>query len=164
MTSPAAPFEVWYEAHHPRLVATLVLATGDLDTAREAADEACARALARWARVGLMASPEAWTYRVAINIIRRRWRRRALEGRLLRRHPAPTEVPPPGDEAWELVRALPPRQRTAVVLRHVADLTEADIAKAMGVTRSTVSSTLSAAHRTLAELLASERPQEVHRA
>ena len=51
--------------------------------------------------------------------------------------------------------ALPTRQRTAVVLRFVADLTESQIAQAMGVSRSTVSSTLSdalaALHRVLAE-------------
>jgi DNA-directed RNA polymerase specialized sigma24 family protein len=159
----AVPFEEWYEAQHPRLVATLLLATGNVDVARESADEAFTRALARWSRVGAMASPEAWTYRVAVNVAHRRWRRLALERRLLGRHPVSAVVPPPGEEAWDAVRRLPPRQRTAVVLRHVADLTEEDIAKVMGVTRGTVSSTLAAAHRVLAQLLASEEPEEVHR-
>jgi DNA-directed RNA polymerase specialized sigma24 family protein len=45
-----------------------------------------------------------------------------------------------------------------VVLRYVADLTEAQIATAMGVSRSTVSSTLRDAHRALAERLG--EPQE----
>jgi hypothetical protein len=44
-------FEVWYMREHPRLVAALLLVTGDVDLAREAVDEACSRALARWERV-----------------------------------------------------------------------------------------------------------------
>jgi RNA polymerase sigma factor (sigma-70 family) len=51
---------------------------------------------------------------------------------------------------------LPVRQRTAVALRHIGDLTEKEIARAMGITRSTVSSTLADAHRTLADALAEE--------
>ena len=147
---------------HPRLVASLLLVIGDLDVASDAADEAFTRALARWSRVAAMKSPEGWTYRVAINSARRRFRRRELEQRLLRRALPPAAVPAPGEEAWLLVRDLPPRQRTAVVLRHVADLTEADIAGVMGVARSTVSSTLAAAHRTLAGRL-SPQSEEARR-
>lgn len=164
MAAADPSFEAWYEAEHPRLIATLLLVTGNLDVAAEAVDEACARALARWSRVCTMTSPEAWTYRVAVNVANRRWRRLALEQRFLRRQRPVVLVPPPGEEAWLVVRDLPPRQRTAVVLRHVADLTEVDIAAVMGVTRGTVSSTLTAAHRTLADHLASERYEETDRA
>jgi RNA polymerase sigma factor (sigma-70 family) len=38
------------------------------------------------------------------------------------------------DELWDRVRELPPKQRTAVVLRYVVDLTHADIADALGST------------------------------
>ena len=58
--------------------------------------------------------------------------------------------------AAQLARALdrlPFDQRTAIVLRFVADLPEADIALAMGVRRGTVSSTLALARRRLSELL-----------
>lgn len=51
-------------------------------------------------------------------------------------------LPPPAGEVWDLVKRLSDRQRLAIVLRYVADLPEADIAAAMGITRSTVSSTL----------------------
>lgn len=151
-------FEAWYRAEHPRLLASLILLTGNLDVARDATDEALARALAHWDRVGAMESPGGWTYRVALNVVRRRQRRAALEQRLLlRRLPVPTFVPP--DEAaelWEMVRALPERQRTAVVLRYLADLPEHEIADLMGVARGTVAATLSAARTRLARLLAEE--------
>lgn len=150
----ARDFGEWYGAEHPRLIASLLLATGDVDLAREAVDEACARVLARWDRVSRMDSPGGYVYRVALNVAHRRRRRTALEARLLARRPSDPDVPAPAGEAWAVVRELPPRQRTALVLRYVADLTEAQIADVMGVTRSTVSSTLADARAAVARRLA----------
>jgi RNA polymerase sigma-70 factor (ECF subfamily) len=147
-------FEVWYRREHPRLVGALMWLGGDPMDVRDAVDEACARALERWDRVGVMRSPSGWTYRVALNVWKRRERRRALERRVLRRHrPSETAIAGPAGEAWDLLRHLPPRERTAISLRYVGDLTEAQIADAMGVRRSTVSVLLGRAHRRLAELL-----------
>ena len=143
-------FEAWYRAQHPRLIATLLLITGDLEVAREAVDEAFARALERWPRVSTMESPTGWTFQVARNVCRRRLRRAALERRLLARAQRPAEVPAPAGELWHLVVALAPRQREVVVLRYVADLPEADIASVLGISRSTVSTTLRDAHERLA--------------
>ena len=131
----------------------LVLAT-ERDTAADATDEAFARALGHWGRVSEMDSPEGWTYRVAVNVWRRTARRRALERRLLSRLISRDVVAAPAGEVWDLVRSLPLRQRTAVVLRYIADLSELDIAEAMGVTRGTVASTLSDARRVLGDALA----------
>jgi DNA-directed RNA polymerase specialized sigma24 family protein len=68
---------------------------------------------------------------------------------------APTSdvVAAPAGEVWDLVRSLPTRQRTAVVLRYVGDLREDDIAAVMGVTRGTVAATLATARRNLANVL-----------
>lgn len=148
-----ADFAAWYQREHPRLVTSLLLVAGDIEAAREATDEAFARAYAHWSSVSLMASRQGWTYRVALNVLRRRGRRARLEQTLLARQVPPAVVPPPAGEAWEAVRSLPPRQRTAVVLRFVADLTEEQVGVAMGVSRSTISSTLADARRTLARLL-----------
>jgi RNA polymerase sigma-70 factor (ECF subfamily) len=51
------------------------------------------------------------------------------------------------------VEDLAPRARTAVALRYVADLTEAEVAEAMNVSRGTVATTLSRARRQLARVL-----------
>jgi RNA polymerase sigma-70 factor (ECF subfamily) len=68
----------------------------------------------------------------------------------------------PTGEVWDLVRALPERQRVAIVLRYVADLTEPDIAAVMGIARGTVASTLASARDRLGEALtASELEEEV---
>ena len=150
------PFEVWYRAEHPRLLAAMVLVTGNVDEAGEVTDEAFARAYERWDRVGAMESPGGWTYRVAVNVARRRGRRRGLEERLLARRRPPADVPAPAGEAWALVAGLPERQRVAVVLRYVADLPEAEIAAVMGVRRGTVADTLSTARRQLGAALVPE--------
>ncbi len=54
------------------------------------------------------------------------------------------------------IRALPGRQREALVLRYYADLSEAEIARAMGVSRGTVKSTTSRAVAALARMLQEE--------
>jgi RNA polymerase sigma-70 factor (ECF subfamily) len=149
-------FDDWYRTAHPRLLASMLLLTGGLDEAREVTDEAFARAYERWDRVGAMDAPGGWTYRVAVKLVRRRGRRRALEQRLLARRPPPLDVPAPAGEAWALVAELPLRQRTAVVLRYVADLSEAEVADAMGIRRGTAAATLTAARRRLGAALTPE--------
>jgi len=146
-------FENWYADLHPHLFASVLVLCGNRDIAQDATDEALARALQHWPRVRAMASPEGWVYRVAVNVMRRSARRRAFESRLLRRLRTDDVTPAPSGEVWDLVRALPVRQRTAVVLRYVADLGEREIAQVMGVTRGTVASTLSDARRSLAVVL-----------
>lgn len=157
-----AAFERWYPTVHARLVATLALTTGDLDEAAEAADEAMLRAFEQWDRVSAMASPDGWTFRVALNVHRRRGRRRLTEDRLLRRH-RPNEaatLPEPAIEAWEAMKGLPLRQRQMVALRFVGDFTEPQIAEALGVSRGTVASTLSDARRRLGQLLHEDDPPD----
>lgn len=148
MNTPEVDFEAWYRDLHPRLVTALVAGFGSADVARDAADEAIARAFARWDRVSSMASPGGWAYRVAFNVARRRLRRSSHERRLLAATRAEAVAGPAG-ELWSLVAELPERQRLAVVLRHVGHLPEAEIASMMKISRGGVSSTLRAAYRTL---------------
>jgi RNA polymerase sigma factor (sigma-70 family) len=146
-------FSEWYRREHPRLVSSLAVVSGQLEVAVEAVDEAFARALDRWVSVSNMTSPAAWTYRVALNRLRRQMRRAAMENLLQgRQQPNPVQDLPDPD-VWRAVQSLPLRQRTAVVLRYVADFTEADIGEVMGISRGTVAATLSAARRSLAVLL-----------
>jgi RNA polymerase sigma factor (sigma-70 family) len=154
-------FEAWYHGEHPKLVVALAIVARDANLAAEVVDEAFVRAYERWARVGAMASPAGWTYRTALNVLRRRHRRQRLEQQLhLRR--AERCAPPPdwSFEVWDALGRLPDRERTAMALRYVADLTTDDIAVAMGVRPGTVGSTLHAARARLATVLA-ERIEEV---
>jgi DNA-directed RNA polymerase specialized sigma24 family protein len=141
----APAFEGWYSETYRSVLASTSLFAGDADLGREATDEAFARAFAHWRRVSQMRSPSGWVMRVALNLLRRWQRRRALEARLLARRREVAALPPVTCELWMLVAQLPPRQRAAIVLRYVADLPEAEIAAVMGVARGTISSTLAAA-------------------
>jgi DNA-directed RNA polymerase specialized sigma24 family protein len=72
--------ELW-----PRLAASMAYLTGDIGAGEDIAQEALIRAWARWARVSRLDSPEAWTYRVAVNLARSRHRRTQAEQRALAR-------------------------------------------------------------------------------
>lgn len=151
MDGGGAPgFESWYRRVYPRLVVALAGYAGSPDVASDAADEAMVRAYERWRRVATMESPDGWVYRTALNEVRRHFRRRSAEQDRVWAQmgsvPAPWE---PVAEVWGMLHNLPERQRQAVVLRYLADLTEADIAAAMGVRRGTVSRTLRDAMKNL---------------
>jgi RNA polymerase sigma factor (sigma-70 family) len=72
----------------------------------------------------------------------------------------PVELRP---EVWAAVRALSARQREAIALRYVLDLSEAQVAEAMGVAVGTASATLAAARSRLGELLSDPADDEVLR-
>lgn len=113
---------------------------GNRSDAEDCAQEAMARALVRWRTVQSYAP--AWTARVATNlsIDRARALRRTVPAR---NH---GQVDPISDRRRDLVvalRALPKRQREAIALRYLADLPEADTARAMGCSIGTVKSATS---------------------
>lgn len=148
-------FEAWYRAEFPRVSRAMALATGDPGVGEEAAAESFALALLHWSRVSAMESPGGWVYATALNQVRRSWRRQRLESRYLQRCRV-QDIPAPGEPdtaLWRAVAELSERARTAVALRYVADLSEAEIAAAMNVTRGTVATTLSRARKQLAEQL-----------
>ncbi len=154
-------FADWYHGHWRRVVATLTVVVGDAEVAEDATAEAFTRALASWPAVSRYADPTAWVYRVALNEVRSRWRRRRHEraalARLSARAAEADAAPePPDDALWTAVKDLPERTRTTIALRYVADLPEAEIADAMGISRGTVASTLHAARRRLAAVLAAD--------
>lgn len=149
-------FDAWYREEYPKvLAACTALAGGRADVGRDATDEAFTRAIERWHSVRGMQAPGGWVQVVALNQLRRSFRRQRTERHALGRASAPAAVAPdaPGPDraVWAAVGRLPRRQRACIVLRYVHDLAEADIAASLGVTRGTVSATL---HRALERLRA----------
>jgi RNA polymerase sigma factor (sigma-70 family) len=148
-------FETWYRREYPTVLGSLLLAFGNQDVAEEATAEAFARAYERWSRVRAMDRPRGWVYVVALNVAKRRLRRRSLERLLLTRPRPPTDVPPEtGFDLWDLVRTLSPRERMAIVLRYVADLPESEVAKAMSISTGGVAKTLHTARTHIASMIA----------
>jgi len=106
-----------------------------------------------------MDAPGGWVRMVAVNLVRRSVRRRALEAKALFRRGEPRfpEAPTPDVELWAAVQALPLRQREVIALRYLADYTEAGTAAALGISEGATSASLAKARRRLAEALDCDR-------
>ena len=151
---------------HARLVGTLTLYTGDAYLAEEIAQEALARACRNWERIKDYDSPGGWTHRVALNLAGSHFRRRAYERRARERLAARTPVAHHDPDTAvnvavrDAVAALPPRQRTALVLRYFSDLSVAEVAAHMGCAEGTVRALTSQAVAALRGRLAVEITEE----
>jgi RNA polymerase sigma factor (sigma-70 family) len=146
---------ILFRQRRTALIATLAAISGDRDAAADAVDEAFVRAFERRARVEAMDSSAGWVLTVALNVLRRS-KRRSGRRRLAEQGAAGTDWIAPSDprhEVWAAVAALPRREREAVALRYLADLTEPQIAEVMGVAVGTVGATLTSARRRLAATL-----------
>jgi RNA polymerase sigma-70 factor (ECF subfamily) len=126
--------------------------TSDRALAEDAAQEAFARALARWRRLAGEPWAAGWIMATALNVARRS----------LRRRPLPPLQPGSGTDPEEVldiraaIRALPRRQQAAVVLYYLADLTVADVANVMGCREGTVRAHLAKARAALARSLGAQ--------
>jgi RNA polymerase sigma-70 factor (ECF subfamily) len=142
----------------PRLAASMAYLTGDAGAGEDLAQEALIRACARWRRVARLDNPEAWTYRVAINLARSRHRRREAERRAYAQLPPSTGVVTDGMADALAVRAavvaLPDRMRAALVLRYFADLPVDAVAEIMDCAPGTVKSLTSQAIEQLRAVIA----------
>jgi RNA polymerase sigma-70 factor (ECF subfamily) len=151
-----------YHACYRRLVTQVYAFTTDLTEAQDVVQEAFARALARPRGLTDVDNPEAWLRTVAINVVRRRWRRRKLLDTILLRDRPVTRVveAPPGPERADLRNAmagLPDAYRQVVVLHYFADLPVDEVARLIEVPVGTVKSRLSRARAALAEHLGDYR-------
>jgi len=149
-------FTQWYAREFPRVRAIVSFVVGDPGLGEEATAEAFAKALAHWGTVARADDPTAWVRTVALNEVRSRLRRVRLERRYRSRLTDGYLPPPPEPHPalWAAVAELAPRAREAVALRYVADLTEAQVAVAMGISRGAVAATLNRARQRLSVLLA----------
>ena len=153
-----------YHACYRRLVAQVYAFTTDLTEAQDVVQEAFARALARPRGLADVENPEAWLRTVAVNVVRRRWRRRKLlDAIMLRDRPTVRTVEPaPGPERADLrdaLATLPASHREVVVLHYYADLPVDEVAAVLGVPVGTVKSRLSRARATLAGHLGDYRAE-----
>ena len=146
-----------YEHDHDRLVQALTVVSGDRETAADAVQEAFVRLVRDWGRVAAYEDPAAWVRRVALNLIqdhrRAIWSQARLLLRIEQSPDVSEEIRSFDPELWQRVRILPAKQRTAVALRYVGDLTLREVAEAMHVSEGTVDQHLRRALRAVRETL-----------
>jgi RNA polymerase sigma-70 factor (ECF subfamily) len=137
-------------------VAQAYAVAGDRVEAEDAVQEAFARAVAAGDRFRRVDNPEAWLRTVALNVLRRRWRRASLFRALTPRLATPADVPGISEDHVAVVqglRSLPFQQRETLALFYLGDLSVQEIAATLGVADGTVKSRLTRGRTALAGLL-----------
>jgi RNA polymerase sigma-70 factor (sigma-E family) len=136
-----------YALHHRSLVRLAALLVRDTPTAEEVVHDSFIAMRDAWDRLQTAENALAYLRRAVVNRSRSVLRHRTAVERSLQQ--APPDVPSAEDDVLiqlershvvATLRTLPVRQREAIVLRYYADLSEAEIATAMGISRGAVKS------------------------
>jgi RNA polymerase sigma-70 factor (sigma-E family) len=137
-------FDELFAERYRAMVRLATLIVGNEAIAEELVQDAFVRVHHKWPTVE---HPSAYLRTAVVNACRNSRRRAKLE-RAHARTEAPT-VAPPQEPLLDALATLNERQRVAVVLRYYEDLSEAEIAGALGCRPGTVKSLL---HRGLSQL------------
>jgi RNA polymerase sigma factor (sigma-70 family) len=127
--------DLWRRAYQ---VAYRVL--GSSAAAEDVAQEALARAYSWWSRIST--SAQGWVakvaYGLAIDQVRRQQSARKYRQTISQHEPEPDPKTEDRMDLMNAIERLPRRQRQVVVLRYLADQSEADTAHALGLRVTTV--------------------------
>ncbi len=139
-------FDEFVATRSPALLRTAYLLTRDWAAAEDLVQTSLTKAWQAWGR--LDDQPEAYVRKIVVNTFASSWRRRW-------RGEVPTaELPESAsvagdleqrDVVWTALGRLPRRMRAVVVLRYYEDLSEAEIARILGISTGTVKSQCSKA-------------------
>jgi RNA polymerase sigma-70 factor (sigma-E family) len=153
-----------YAAHYVRLVRLAVLLVRDVETAEEVVQDSFVAMHGRWATLAEPDKALAYLRRAVVNNARSVLRRRGVQARHATSAPPVVREPAEADEqarvderrtaVLDALRRLPDRQREVLALRYYLDLSEAEIAETLGISRGAVKSHASrgvAALRSLVE-------------
>jgi RNA polymerase sigma-70 factor (sigma-E family) len=135
-------FERYVQQRGAGLARTAAFLLGDAQLGEDLVQEVLARLSLRWSSVVKADNLDAYVHR-ALVLTATSWRRRRswteMPVAAVQDRPR-AEQPLYDDWVLQALRALPPRQRAVVVLRHYADRTEVETARLMGVSVGTVKS------------------------
>lgn len=161
--------EQLYAAHWRRLVRLSVLLVHDQGVAEEVVQDAFVALHGRWRRLRDPDKALAYLRQSVVNKSRSALRHRVV----VERHLASQRLvePLPGADETTVARArratvlsalgdLPARQREVLALRYYLELSETEIAEALGISRGAVKSHASRGAATLRGLLTDERPDQ----
>jgi RNA polymerase sigma-70 factor (sigma-E family) len=141
-----AAFAEFVDVELPRLLGYARALTGNDHDAWDLVQECLVRVGLKWSRIDKSGNPGGYarTTLVRLNVDRLRRAGREAPSDVVRAEPT-ADGAPSGVEPWLLaaLNDLPPRQRTALVLRYVDDLDLRGIAAAMGCSVGTAKSHVS---------------------
>jgi RNA polymerase sigma factor (sigma-70 family) len=156
VSSRVPPFQEFLDAHRSTVYRFLIVAVGpgDVDDVFQETFLAALRAYPRLTDGWLL---DRWILRIASRKAidhHRGASRRAVPSDDVPDSPAADGAPvEPDTELWAAVRALPPRQRVAVMHRHVFDRSYAEIGRIMGCTAEAARANVHQAVKRLRELV-----------
>jgi RNA polymerase sigma-70 factor (sigma-E family) len=149
-----AAFGSYVTARLPALLRLAHLLTGSAHEADDLVQNALVRTCRAWPRIRNQGDPDAYVRRVMVNARNSWWSRRRPESStdlLPERAAAPGLDFDERDRMWQALATLPRKQRAVLVLRYYEDLSETEIAEALGCSAGTVKSQ---AHKALGKLRA----------
>jgi len=145
-------FDAFVRDNLDGLLRTAYLIAWDAKEAEDLVQDCLFKVARRWGRIGEMEQPLAYTRRVLIHLALRQSGRRARRRAELDDRATDVGAEAAGltgldtrEELLDALAALPPRQRTVIVLRYFLDLTETETARALGCSTGTVKSNSSKA-------------------
>lgn len=156
------PFSTFFEEHRVPVLRYLVAAVGH-DEAADCFQETFLAALRAYDRLEPGSNPTAWVFTIAhrkvVDWARARARRpvpvgAGAGGEAPEPAAPPDPMPATDGPLWAAVRALPPKQRTAVVHRIVGDRPYQEIAAVLGCSEDAARQNVSTGLRRLREELA----------
>jgi len=151
-----------YRDHAPSARRLAYLLTGDRWAADDIVQDAFVRIAGRFLDLRDAQSAQGYVRRTVVSLVIARHRRRKVEARYAERQRAerhePHTDPDPAerDEIFKGLSRLSERQRAALVLRYYMDLSDADIAEALGCRPGTVKSLLSRGLESLRGVMSDE--------
>jgi len=152
---PAGRLEELYARHVPTTIGFAYLLTGDHAEAEDLVQEAFIRVVGRLRHLRVPDAFDAYLKRTVVNLHTSRLRHLRVERAYAERE-GPRSSPPVAphaieerDAVWRALDRLPPRQRTAIVLRYYEDRSERETADLLHCSVAAVKSLTARAIETL---------------
>jgi RNA polymerase sigma factor (sigma-70 family) len=147
VTEPGG-FDDAFDTLFPQAARLAYRVLGHRAAAEDVAAEALARALANWSRVATLPYRDAWVLRVAVNL--------AVDAARRKKPELQPATPLDAAEAATLrvalacaLGSLPRRQREAIGLRYLTGMSDAEVARTLGISEGTVRTHVRRGLRTL---------------
>ena len=157
----ADAFAALIEEHYDRIFRTAWKWCGNRTDAEDVAQDVCVKLGSAIAGFDGRSAFSSWVYRITLNAVRDMQRAGRRRGQYADAYAevTPEDQPAEQEEAatrsqlWAAVRALPEKQRDAVLLVYAEELSHAAAAEIMGIREGTVSWHVHEARKTLRGLL-----------